>query len=75
MLKTIKTIQEWGNSLGVRLSREELKKEKLGVNDEIELFIKKKSNPAKELFGSLKLKEPTDKIMKEIDREFESRFD
>ncbi|MBI2105246.1 hypothetical protein HYT56_00240 [Candidatus Woesearchaeota archaeon] len=31
--------------------------------------------PAKELFGSLKIEELTNKIMMEIDEEFKSRYD
>jgi len=30
--------------------------------------------PAKELFGSLMIKEPTDKTMEEVDEKFRSRF-
>ena len=32
-------------------------------------------NSIKELFGSLKIEEPTDKIMREIDEKFKSRYD
>ena len=40
-------------------------------------IVMKKSNLAKEVFGTLKgkIKKPTDKIMEEIDKAFESRFD
>ena len=75
MLKTIKVVQEWGNSLGIRLSKEELKKEEIHPHDEVEVFLKKVEHPAKQLFGTLKIKEPTPKIMREIDKEFASRYD
>ncbi|HLC57903.1 MAG TPA: hypothetical protein VJH95_04990 [Candidatus Nanoarchaeia archaeon] len=75
MLKTIKVVQEWGNSLGIRLSKDELKGEEIHFNDEVVVLLKKKENPVKELFGTLKIKESTQKIMREIDREFGSRFD
>ena len=75
MLKAVKVVQEWGNSLGIRLSKEELRKEEIHARDEVEVFLRKKENPAVELFGTLKIKEKTQKIMKEIDREFKSRFD
>jgi antitoxin component of MazEF toxin-antitoxin module len=74
MLKTIKTVQEWGNSFGIRLSKDELKEEQIQANDQVEILVRKNVNAAKELFGTLKVKEPTAKIMKEIDREFKSRF-
>lgn len=77
MLKTIKKLQLWGNSFGIRLSKSEMKKEKIRPNEEVEVLIVKKSSPAKEVFGTLKgkIKQPTDKIMEDIDKAFESRFD
>ena len=77
MLKAVKKIQAWGNSFGVRLSKGEIKNEGLRMNEDVEVIVIKKSNPARELFGTLKgkIKKPTDKIMEEIDRSFRSRFD
>lgn len=75
MLKLIKPIQEWGNSFGIRLSKEELKREQINANDKVEVLVRKNVNAAKELFGTLKVKEPTAKIMKETDKKFKSRFD
>ena len=77
MLKTIKKLQPWGNSFGIRLSKNELEKEKISPNEEVEIVLIKKMNPAREVFGTLKgkIKKSTDEIMKEIDKAFESRFD
>ena len=77
MLKTIKKLHTWGNSFGIRLSKAEIEKEEIKPNDEIEVLVIRKSSPARELFGTLKgkTKKPTDKIMQEIDKAFESRFD
>ena len=74
MLKTVKEIREWGNSLGIRLSKEELRRENIKPHEKVEVFVKKKTHPVKALFGSLKVKEPTAKIMEDIDRAFKSRF-
>ena len=57
------------------MSKDELKGEEIHFNDEVVVLLKKKENPVKELFGTLKIKESTQKIMREIDREFGSRFD
>ena len=77
MLKTIKKLQPWGNSFGIRLSKSELEKEKINPNEEVEILVIKKSSPASEVFGTLKgkIKKSTDEIMKDIDKAFESRFD
>lgn len=75
MLTAVKKIQEWGNSLGIRLSKDELERQSIHAHDEVEIFLKKKASPARELFGSLQIKEPTDKIMRKIDRAFKSRYD
>lgn len=77
MLKTIKKLHTWGNSFGIRLSKAEIEKEGIKPNDEIEVLVIRKSSPARELFGTLKgkIKKPTGKIMQEIDKAFESRFD
>jgi len=77
MLKTIKKLQPWGNSFGIRLSKNEIEQEKIKPNEDVEILVTKKSNPAKELFGALKgrIKKPTDKIMEDVDKAFESRFD
>ena len=77
MLRTVKKLQPWGNSFGIRLTKSEMENERINPNDEVELVILKKSNPAREVFGSLKgkIKKPREKAMKEIDIAFESRFD
>ena len=77
MLKTVKKLQPWGNSFGIRLSKGEMEREKIKPNEEVEVVLIKKTNPAREVFGALrgKIKKSTDEIMKEIDKAFESRFD
>jgi len=80
MLKSISRLKAWGNSIGVILPKEELKEEDLDVNDEVEVIVRKKSNPLKDTFGKLKEFKPksgksTDELLKEIDEELKSRFD
>ncbi len=60
---------KWGNSVGLRLSRNDAKKARIKFGREINIIIQenKKINMNK-IFGSLKnWKKPTERIMKEID--------
>jgi len=77
MLKTIKKMHAWGNSFGIRFSKSEIEEEKIMPEDEVEIVVIKKSSPAREVFGALKgkINKPTQKIMEDIDKAFESRFD
>ena len=80
MITTETKLKAWGNSIGVVLPKDELKAEHLAVNDEVEVIVKKKSNPLKEAFGMLKgvkgrTGKTTDELLKEIDEEFRSRWE
>lgn len=72
----IKTkLRRWGNSLGVVVPLSSLKNNgELKENEEVTVFITKQQPNLKKLFGSWKLKESTDKIMKEIDEELDSEW-
>ena len=80
MLKTISKLKAWGNSIGVILPKDKLQREHLGVEDEVEVIVRKKTNPLEEAFGILKgLKarsnKSTDEILREIDKELDSRLE
>ncbi|MBI2970991.1 MAG: AbrB/MazE/SpoVT family DNA-binding domain-containing protein [Candidatus Aenigmarchaeota archaeon] len=62
-------VRKWGRSIGIVIPVEIAEKEKIKVNDNVEIFIRKKSNAIRETFGTLRLKEPTEKILKEIDKD------
>lgn len=44
-------IKKWGNSFGLLIPKNELKKMNIGENQEVIAEITKKENPLKELFG------------------------
>ncbi len=44
-------IKKWGNSFGLLIPKEELRRMNLGENQEVVAEITKKENPLKELFG------------------------
>ena len=80
MFRSDTKLRAWGNSVGVILPKEILKEEGLSVNDEVEIILKKKSNPLKDAFGKLKefkakSDKSTEEILKEIDEELKSGFD
>ncbi len=70
MKEIITTTKRWGNSVGLIIPKE------LGIHSgqEVILHIEptKKVTTVKELFGKLKFKTPTQKLMKEIDEELDS---
>lgn len=69
MQSTEAQVRKWGRSAGVVIPREILEKEGIRVNDKVEILIRKKSNPIKETFGTLKFKKSTDEMLKETDEE------
>ena len=80
MFRSETKLRAWGNSVGVILPKELVKEEKLSINDEVEVIVKKKSNPLKDAFGKLrefkdKSDKSTDEILREVDEELKSRFD
>ena len=80
MLRSETKLRAWGNSVGVILPKELVKEEKLSIDDEVEVIVKKKSNPLKDAFGKLrefkaKSDKSTDEILREVDKELKSRFD
>ena len=80
MIKSETKLRAWGNSIGIVLPKDALRDEGLSIDDEVEVIVKKKTNPLRECFGKLKEFEAkssksTDDILKEIDKEFKSRFE
>jgi len=76
MIERETKLKKWGNSIGIVIPKEEIEKENLKINQKVRVII----NPispirVKDIFGKFKkIKKPTKKIMKEIDRELESKF-
>ncbi|HLC62098.1 MAG TPA: AbrB/MazE/SpoVT family DNA-binding domain-containing protein [Candidatus Nanoarchaeia archaeon] len=64
--------KKWGNSLGVTIPSEVIKSENLKTNEEaIFLVMKDNRNNIKKMFGTLKIKKPTQQIMDEIDEGYD----
>jgi len=68
LVEIISQVRQWGRSVGVVIPKETAKKANIKTGDKIRLLIIGK-NPLKETFGILKLKRPTEEILKEVDKE------
>ena len=67
--------KKWGNSIGIVIPKEVVRQEDIKPNQEIVLIVNTKPiTRAKDIFGTLKFKESTDKLMREIDKEFNVGF-
>jgi len=64
-MKTKAIAKKWGNSLGLIIPNELIKKENIKQNDELFIDISKKQN-IMHLFGSLKLKESAQQFKDEL---------
>ena len=67
-------MKRWGNSLAVVVPKKTAERLKLGAGDCVFLDIEKKSNPLKELFGSMKFKKSTRRLLKEMREEWEGKW-
>ena len=79
MFKSEAKLRSWGNSVGVILPKNILKEEGLSINDEVEIILKKKSSPLRDVFGKLKgfkakSARSKDSMLKKIDIELQSRL-
>lgn len=64
--------KKWGNSLGITIPAEIIKAEKLKLNKEtIFLVVGDTRKRVKKIFGTLKIKKPTQQIMDEIDEGYD----
>ena len=68
-------LKAWGNSIGVVIPKEEIKKEGLHVDQKVKVVITPvKTLKVKDIFGKLKLKLNTKELLKEVDEELDSKF-
>lgn len=58
-------IRKWGNSMGVLISKKDLKDLGLHENEEVQMRVERRSNPLKEMFGAGKFSRPIDEILAE----------
>ena len=69
MIEVEAKVRRWGRSFGVVIPKEKVIEEGIKENETVKLLIGKKSNVLKEIFGTMKFKKSTEKMMREIDKE------
>ena len=76
MIKCETKLKTWGNSIGLVIPKEELKRGKLKPDQLVRVIIcKKKMLKVKDIFGKLKnWNKSTEEIMREIDKELDSKW-
>lgn len=66
------TTKKWGNSLGITIPADIIKEEKIKPNEKVNVLIFKDSKKIfRSVFGTMKLKMPTQKAMEEIDEGYD----
>ncbi|MDP7323557.1 MAG: hypothetical protein QF632_02235 [Candidatus Woesearchaeota archaeon] len=73
MIELETNVKQWGNSIGIVIPKGKAKQAHIKPNDKVRIMItrKKDSLKVKDIFGTVKLKQNTQDLMKEIDKEFE----
>ena len=67
--------KKWGNSIGILIPKEAIRQENIKPNQEVTIMISTKPiTKGKDIWGTFKFKEPTEKLMREIDKEFNLGF-
>ncbi len=64
-------ILEWGNSFGLRLNKADVIGAGLLADEEVEVEVRKKISTGRDLWGKLKRKADTEKVLEEIDSDFQ----
>mgnify|MGYP001558587725 FL=1 len=61
--------RKWGNSIGLVIPRDVVKKENIHPGKYVEILIPKKNNVLKETFGTFKFKKTAQQIKDELRKE------
>lgn len=68
MLEVETITRKWGNSIGLALPKDIIKKANIKPDKEIKIFIQDKNVNLTKIFGTLKIDIPTQKLLDEIRR-------
>lgn len=74
MQEALVKTKKWGNSLGIILPAHVVKAEHLKEGEEVVIKVERKHNVLKEMFGAVKFKEPPEKIIKKMRKEWDSKW-
>ncbi|MEK6899270.1 MAG: hypothetical protein AABW79_04200 [Nanoarchaeota archaeon] len=73
MTLQVKT-KKWGNSIGIIIPSEAVERFNIKPEERLMIKIEGKENSLKELFGAIKFKKSTKKIIAEARKEMESKW-
>ena len=62
-------LKKWGNSIGLRLSKKDLSRNRFKLNQKVKVLIVPERNILKETFGTGKFRGSTEKLLKQVDKE------
>ena len=62
-------LQRWGNSFGIVIPIDLIRRKHMREGEKIKAIIVKRSNVLRETFGSHRLSKPVSQLMKEMDHE------
>ncbi len=63
MIEVKTTARKWGNSIGISLPKEVIEQANIEPNQEIRLYIPEKRRSLRKIFGTLNIREPTQRIL------------
>ncbi len=67
--------KKWGNSIGILIPKEVVSEENIKPNQEVTVMISAKPiTMGKDIWGTMKFSKPVDKLMREVDKEFDFGF-
>ena len=66
MIEVETIARKWGNSIGISLPRDVVEKANIKPNRELKVFIPDKKVDLFKVFGTLKIKKPTQEVLDKI---------
>ena len=67
--------KKWGNSIGILIPKEAIKKENIKPDQEVTVLISSKPiTTGRDIWGTFKFKKSAEQLMREVDRDFDVGF-
>ena len=67
--------KKWGNSIGILIPKEAVRKENIKPDKEVTILVSSKpKTTGRDLFGKWKFKKSTEELMREVDKDFDLGF-
>ena len=67
--------KKWGNSIGILIPKEAIRKENIKPDQDVTVLISSRpKTTGKDLFGKWKFKKPVEQLMREVDKDFDVGF-